>query len=93
MRRSDLALVAAVALAFSPAMIAMARVWSQHEYLSHGFLVPVIAAAMFASKRRALGPLRREGRGCCFSASPRCCWQQGSSQAVPPGWASRSSPR
>jgi exosortase len=63
MRRSDLALVAAVALAFSPALLAMAQVWSQHEYTSHGFLVPVIAAWMFAAKRRALGPPRRDARG------------------------------
>lgn len=63
MRRSDLALVAAVALAFSPALIAMARVWSQHEYTSHGFLVPLIAGAMFAAKRRSLGHAWRDARG------------------------------
>jgi exosortase len=63
MRRSDLALVAAVAVAFSPAFVAMARVWSQHEYLSPGFLVPVVAAAIFAGQRRALGAPRRDAHG------------------------------
>jgi exosortase len=63
MRRSDLALVVAVGLAFSPALLAMARVWSLHDYTSHGFLVPVIAAWMFAAKRRELGPPRHDLRG------------------------------
>lgn len=69
MRRSDLALVVAVALAFSPALWAMAQIWSQHEYTSHGFLVPVIAAWMFAAKRRELGPPVRDARGLALIAA------------------------
>jgi len=63
MRRTDLVLVVAVALAFSPALLAMARIWPLHDYTSHGYLVPVIAAWMFAAKRRALGAPRRDARG------------------------------
>ncbi len=63
MRRSDLALVAAVALAFSPALVAMARIWPLHDYTSHGFLVPVVAAWIFAAKRRALGAPDPDARG------------------------------
>ena len=32
-----------LALAFAPALIALARVWSSVDYYSHGFLVPVVA--------------------------------------------------
>jgi exosortase len=36
-------IAAFVALAFAPAVIALARVWSSVDYYSHGFLVPLVA--------------------------------------------------
>jgi exosortase len=63
MRRSDIALVAAVAFVFAPALLAMARVWTALDYYSHGFLVPLVAWWMFAVKRRRLGAPGRDPRG------------------------------
>jgi exosortase len=63
MRTADIARVALVAIAFAPALPAMARVWSAHDYTSHGFLVPVVAWWLYAAKRRALGPTGRDARG------------------------------
>ena len=63
MRASDIAGLVAVAIAFAPALLAMARVWGAHEYTSHGFLVPFVAWWLFAAKRRALGPPGRDPRG------------------------------
>ena len=63
MRASDIAGLLAVAIAFAPALFAMARVWGAHEYTSHGFLVPFVAWWLFAAKRRSLGPPGRDPRG------------------------------
>jgi exosortase len=40
---SDRILAVVLALAFLPALLAMARVWSSLDYYSHGFLVPVLS--------------------------------------------------
>ena len=63
MRRSDIARVAMVAVAFAPALLAMARVWAAHDYYSHGFLVPMVAGWLFAAKRRSLGAPGHDARG------------------------------
>jgi exosortase len=63
MRRADIALVAAVAVVFAPALHAMARVWTSLDYYSHGFLVPVVAWWIFAAKRKQLGPPLHDWRG------------------------------
>lgn len=63
MRRAEIALVAAVGVAFAPALLAMARVWSAHDYYSHGFLVPLVAGLLFHAKRRALAAPGRDARG------------------------------
>ncbi len=43
MRAKEKLIAAALALAFAPAVIALARVWSSVDYYSHGFLVPLVA--------------------------------------------------
>jgi len=63
MRLADIAGLIGVSVVFAPAVFAMARVWTAHEYYSHGFLVPVVAWWLFAAQRRALGPPGRDPRG------------------------------
>ncbi|MCG8588714.1 MAG: exosortase/archaeosortase family protein [Proteobacteria bacterium] len=49
MKPSEFAWIAALGLAFAPALAAMAGVWREVDYASHGFLVPLVAAwAAFA---------------------------------------------
>ena len=43
MRAKEKLIAAFLALAFVPAVIALARVWSSVDYYSHGFLVPLVA--------------------------------------------------
>jgi exosortase len=43
MRAKEKLIAAFLALAFAPAVIALARVWSSVDYYSHGFLVPLVA--------------------------------------------------
>ena len=54
MRLADIAGLIGIAVVFAPAVLAMAQVWTAHEYYSHGFLVPVVAWWLFASKRSEL---------------------------------------
>jgi exosortase len=63
MRRSDIALGILVAAVFAPALFAMARVWSTLDYYSHGFFVPLVSWWIFHSRRKQLGPARRDSRG------------------------------
>lgn len=63
MRVADIAGLIGVAVVFAPAVLALAGVWTTHEYYSHGFLVPIVAWWLFASKRSALGPPGRDARG------------------------------
>lgn len=70
MRTGDWAVLALGILAFVPALIALASVWSQVDYLSHGFLIPVVAGFIAAARRdawRAL-PARRDARGLALVA-------------------------
>ncbi len=39
------------AVAFAPALLELAAVWSGTDYLTHGFLVPVVAAFLAAGRR------------------------------------------
>jgi exosortase len=52
-------LLAAVALVFSPAVLAMSEVWAVVDYQAHGYLVAPVAAAMAWARRPALA---RAGR-------------------------------
>jgi exosortase len=44
-------LVGILAAAFAPALMSLARVWASVDYLSHGFLVPVVAFWAFSRER------------------------------------------
>ena len=58
-------------LAFTPAMLELASVWSSVDYLSHGFLIPVVAGFVAAARRRewaALDP-ERDVRGLLLIAA------------------------
>ena len=57
MSRASLAWLAAVGLAFTPALLDLARLWASVPYYSHGFLVPVFAWAAASAHRRELGPI------------------------------------
>jgi len=59
-RTSEWLLAGAVLLAFLPALLALAGVWSSVDYYSHGFLVPVVAywAAARSPKRFSILPQR-----------------------------------
>jgi len=46
--------VAALALAFVPALLALESVWSARFYYSHGYLVPLVAGAVAWGERDAL---------------------------------------
>lgn len=51
--RSEWLLLAVVGLAFAPSLLELATVWRGTDYLTHGFLVPVVAGFMAASRRDA----------------------------------------
>jgi exosortase len=51
--RSERVLLVLLALAFVPALLALARVWRSVDYYSHGFLVPLVAG-WIASREVAL---------------------------------------
>lgn len=55
-------LLAALAIAFTPAVIAMSEVWSRHDYYSHGYLVPFAALWAASAQRNRLPklPINRE---------------------------------
>jgi exosortase len=55
-------LLAALAIAFTPAVIAMSEVWSRHDYYSHGYLVPFAALWAASAQRNRLPklPITRE---------------------------------
>jgi exosortase len=57
------ALVALLAVAFAPAVLAMADVWSHVDYQSHGFLVPVVSVWLAMRQRYALRRLPVEPAG------------------------------
>ncbi len=60
MRKTEWALAAGLLLAFSPALVALADVWSRLDYYSHGFLVPVVGFWMISQQARL--PAVRDGR-------------------------------
>lgn len=67
MTHVELSIAAALVLAFTPAVLSMASVWSGVEYFAHGFLVPPVALFLAWTRRarlRALpaaSPPRRAG--------------------------------
>ena len=63
MRGSDWALLALLALVFTPALLTMAEVWSSVDHYSHGFFIPLFSAAAFHASRKWLGPAGRDRRG------------------------------
>jgi len=61
----DALLVALVAIVFAPGVAAMARVWGSVDYLSHGYLIPLVAAWAAWRDRALLAelPAGRDRRG------------------------------
>jgi exosortase len=61
----DWLLVALLAAVFAPGVLSMAEVWSEVEYYSHGYLVPLVAlwAASAQRKRLPLLPAKKDVRG------------------------------
>ena len=57
------ALVALLAVAFAPGVLAMADVWTHVDYQSHGFLVPVVSVWLAMRQRYALRRLPVEPAG------------------------------
>jgi len=58
-RSHEIALWIAVAVAFVPALIALAQRWASAEYYQHGFLVPLVSIAAAHPRLRGLGPSER----------------------------------
>jgi len=58
-RTDERLLWAGAALAFAPALLALAAVWSAVDYYQHGFLVPLVSLATARRRTRGLGPSRR----------------------------------
>jgi exosortase len=58
-------LLALLAVAFVPALLALADVWRAVEYQSHGFLVPLVSLWVALRERYAWArlPVRSDGRG------------------------------
>ncbi len=52
--------VALLAVGFAPALVSLSRVWSNVDYLSHGYLVPLVALWAASGKRKTLPSLPRE---------------------------------
>lgn len=63
LRSADRVFIAALALVFTPAIVALSRVWLAYDYYSHGFLVPVVAFWMFLDARRRLPAPGADPRG------------------------------
>jgi exosortase len=53
-------LAAVLALAFAPALLALARVWASVDYYSHGFLVPLVAFWIARARWRRGFPRARD---------------------------------
>lgn len=70
MERAEWLLAGALALAFAPALLALADVWSALDYQSHGYLVPLVAlwAAWSGGSERAGLSRRRDARGAALLA-------------------------
>ena len=61
-RTDEILLWGAVALAFAPALAALAERWIGAEYYQHGFLVPLVSLGIAHPLLRRMGPPRREPR-------------------------------
>jgi len=63
MRKREWLLIGLLAVVFTPAIVAMAKVWSSVAYYSHGFLIPVVSYAAFHPIAGRLGAAGRDLRG------------------------------
>lgn len=72
-------LAALLLVVFAPALAALAGVWSRVDYLSHGFLVPVVAlwALLRERPRRARVPVRSDARGAFLLAGALAAYLAG----------------
>jgi len=70
MRWADLAVAIALGLTFAPGLLALARAWDSADYLSHGYLVPLVSLWIAAAtrRRRAALPRSRDLRGAALLA-------------------------
>jgi exosortase len=61
----DWIVIAVLAFVQAPGLVVLAKVWSEVEYASHGFLVPLVALWVATAHREALSRLegRRESAG------------------------------
>lgn len=77
--------VALGVLAFTPALIELAGVWRGTDYLSHGFMVPVVAGFIAVGRREAWAALepRRDAKGLLLVAAALVLSTLGSLAAVP----------
>ncbi len=57
MKRNEILAVAAIAAVWLPGGLALARVWSEVDYASHGFLVPLVALWTATAHRARLAEL------------------------------------
>ena len=87
MTGAELAVAVALGLAFAPALASLARVWSSTDYLSHGFLVPLVSAwiAWATQARRATVPRRRDPRGAVLIALALALYAAGLLASSPSG--------
>jgi len=58
-RSDEIVLWIGVAVAFAPAVAALAEKWASAEYYQHGFLVPLVSIATAHPRIRGLGPGER----------------------------------
>lgn len=85
LRRTDQALLAVLALAFVPALVSLARVWSSVEYYSHGFLVPLVSLYAVYHRREALRdlPAQRDRRGLVVLVAALLLYGAGAGAGLP----------
>ncbi len=65
LRTTDWLLLACLAAAFAPGIVALSVVWDRFDYYSHGYLVPLVAFWAATAQRHRLPqlPARRDSRG------------------------------
>lgn len=68
-RRDEIALWVGVPVAFAPAILGLAQQWASLDYYTHGFLVPLVSAAVAHPVARRLGPSRRRPAGLAILAA------------------------
>lgn len=76
-RADELALWVGVAVAFAPALLGLAGEWASTAHYGHGFLVPLVSAAIAHPVARRLGPSRRRPAGLALVAAALALYAAG----------------